>query len=510
MQEEFDVVIIGSGLGGLVCANILVREGQKVLVLEKNQQFGGNLQTFSRDKTIFDTGVHYIGGLAPGQNLHKYFHYLGIADKLKLQQMDLDGFDMVSFEGDTVEYPFAQGKENFVEKLSAYFPQEREAIRQYVEKMEMVCNQFPLYRLDSEENPESIESIMALKADEVIEGLTDNPKLRAVLAGTNFLYAGIQNKTPFYVHALSIHSYIESAWRCLGGGSQISKLLIREIRKLGGIVRKRKKVVEIQTNEKGEIQFVKTQDGETYSGKIYISNIDPKKTIELIQGFNLRKSYRKRILESEDTISSFSLYMTLKPNTVPYQKRNFYHFKSVDKVWESIHYEEKNWPESYMVSMSCKKEGDEFADAISVLTYMRYEEVEKWKDSFNTVAEKEERGEDYEKFKKEKAEILLKELEKKFPGIRSCIQSMYVATPLTYRDYIGSSTGCLYGFVKNANFPLKNYLATKTKIPNLYLTGQSISMHGILGVTISAILTCSELLGRKYLLKKINESYSNS
>ena len=58
MSDKYDVVIIGSGLGGLVSAIILAREGYSVCVLEKNQQFGGNLQTFSRDKVIFDTGVH--------------------------------------------------------------------------------------------------------------------------------------------------------------------------------------------------------------------------------------------------------------------------------------------------------------------------------------------------------------------------------------------------------------------------------------------------------------------
>src|SRR5690606_8646051 len=195
--------------------------------------------------------------------------------------------------------------ENFVEKLSAYFPQEREAIRQYVEKMEMVCNQFPLYRLDSEENPESIESIMALKADEVIEGLTDNPKLRAVLAGTNFLYAGIENKTPFYVHALSINSYIESAWRCLGGGSQIAKLLIGEIRKHGGIVLKRKEVTSFHTEE-GEVKSVETADGEFYYGKKFISNIDPKMTMDLLENQSIRKSYLNRIKSIENTVSSFS------------------------------------------------------------------------------------------------------------------------------------------------------------------------------------------------------------
>lgn len=507
MQEEFDIIIIGSGLGGLVCANILAREGLSVLVLEKNQQFGGNLQTFSRDKIIFDTGVHYIGGLLQGQNLHKYFHYLGIADKLKIQRMDQDGYDKVTFDGDPNEYPFAQGSDNFVQQLMQFFPEEKSAIRSYVEKMKLVCESFPLYKVQMDENPVSNQDLMSLKASEVIHDLTENPKLRAVLAGTNFLYAGVQNKTPFYVHSLSINSYIESAWRCVNGGSQISKLLIKEIRKLGGKVLKHKKVISISVNEGGEVEFVKTADGSIYKGKRFISNIDPKKTLEIIDNFQLRKSYKRRINESEDTISSFSLYITLKPNCFPYLKHNYYHFKNENKVWESIHYEEKNWPESYMISFSAKSENDGWSDGISVLSYMRYEEVEKWKDTFNTVAEKDERGREYERFKEEKTEILLQELEKKFPDIRNCIQSKYVATPLTYRDYIGSTSGCMYGFTKDADFPLKNYLPPRTKIPNLFLTGQCISMHGILGVTIGAVLTCSELIGRKHLVDKINSAY---
>ncbi len=507
MQEEFDIIIIGSGLGGLVCANILAREGKKVLVLEKNQQFGGNLQTFSRDKVIFDTGVHYIGGLLPGQNLHKYFHYLGIANQMKLERMNPDGYDFVTFDGDEIEYPYAQGTENFVRQLTKFFPEEEKAIRQYVEKMKEICESFPLYKVEANENPVSNENLMSLKASEVINELTENPKLRAVLAGTNFLYAGIENKTPFYVHSLSINSYIESAWRCVNGGSQISKLLIKEIRKLGGTVLKHKKVISISANDLGEVEFVKTSDGAIYRGKEFISNIDPKITLKLIENFHLRKSYLKRISEAEDTVSSFSLYITLKPNSFPYLKHNYYHFKNEANVWTSAVYEEGNWPEGYMVSFSAKSDNNGFADGISVLTYMQYQDVENWKDSFNTVAEKDDRGAEYERFKAEKTEILLKELEKKFPNIRDCIQSTYVATPLTYRDYIGSSTGCMYGFAKDADFPMRNYLSPRTKIKNLFLTGQSISMHGILGVTIGAVLTCSELIGRKYLVDKINSAY---
>ena len=78
----YDIVIIGSGFGGLSCGLILSMEGYKVCILEKNRQIGGSLQIFSKDKTIFDTGIHYIGGLNPGQNLHQVMKYFGIIDKL--------------------------------------------------------------------------------------------------------------------------------------------------------------------------------------------------------------------------------------------------------------------------------------------------------------------------------------------------------------------------------------------------------------------------------------------
>ena len=100
----------------------------------------------------------------------------------------------------------------------------------------------------------------------------------------------------------------------------------------------------------------------------------------------------------------------------------------------------------------------------------------------------------------------MKEVEKKFPNIRDCIKSIHASTPLSYRDYIGGHEGNLYGYVKDSNNPMMTFISPKTKIENLYLTGQSINMHGVLGVTIGAVSTCSEILGGKYLVDKINDS----
>ncbi len=505
MTERFDVVIIGSGLGGLVSAIILAKEGYSVCVLEKNQQFGGNLQTFVRDKTIFDTGVHYIGGLSEGQNLYRYFKYLGILDDIDLKRLDEDGFDRITFDNDPKEYRHAQGYANFKKTLLEDFPDEEPAIDAYCEKMQETCGAFPLYELKLGKAYYENTGLFEVKAKEFINSLTENKKLRAVLAGSNLLYAGENNRTPFYMHALSMNSYIESSYRCINGGSQITKALLARLRENGGKAYKRHEVTKFET-ENGEVTAVQTANGKTVKGDTFISNIDPKKTLQLIGHENFRKSYTKRIENIESSIAAFSLYLVLKPKSFKYLNYNYYHFKDYNKIWEALDYTQESWPEAYMVSMGIKKDMEVYGDNLTITTYMRFEEMKPWTDTFNTAAHKNDRGQTYEEFKAYKSEIIIKELEKKFPNLRDCIEAVYASTPLSYRDYIGSNNGSMYGYVKDASNPLKSFISPRTKIKNLYFTGQSLNMHGILGVTISGVVTCSEILGGEYLLNKILEA----
>lgn len=502
MKEQYDVVIAGSGLGGLICALIMAKEGHSVCVLEKNNQFGGNLQTFVRDKTIFDTGVHYISGLSEGQNLYQYFNYLGIMDDLKLKKLDEDGFDIITFGDDPTEYKYAQGYGRFEDSLIAQFPEEGKAIRTYAEKLRDTCSKFPLYNLKNGSPSYDRDAVFKLNARDYINSLTDNTRLQAVLAGTNFLYAGDGERSPFYVHALSVNSYIESAYRCINGGSQITKTLIRQIKKYGGETHKHQEVVRFH-QKNGEITSVSMKNGKEVKGKIFISNIEPKLTLKMVGEENFRKSYTNRINKIESIIAAFSIYIVLKPKSFKYHNRNYYHFKDEKKVWNAQEYTEKSWPEGYMISMGVKKNGGEWGDSLIAMTYMDFGEVEFWKDTFNTVAHKNDRGQTYEEFKEYKTAVFLAELEKKFPGLRDSIQSVYASTPLSYRDYIGSHNGSMYGYVKDVNKPLHSFVSPRTKIKNLLFTGQSLNMHGILGVTIGAITTCSELLGKDYLLERI-------
>ena len=117
----FDVLIIGSGLGGLECGALLARKGFKVLVLERSCQPGGCMQSFRRGALHYDTGLHYVGGLAPGQALHKAFTELGLLE-LPWQRMD-DAFDRIVIGGR--QFCFRQGYDAFAEALSKDFPHQQ-------------------------------------------------------------------------------------------------------------------------------------------------------------------------------------------------------------------------------------------------------------------------------------------------------------------------------------------------------------------------------------------------
>lgn len=504
-MAQYDVVIIGSGLGGLESAFILSKEGYKVLVLEKNRQLGGSLQIFVRDKAIFDTGIHYIGGLDEGQNLNQSFKYFNIMDKLNLHKMDMDGFDKITFDDDPVEYKHAQGYNNFVEQLSAQFPKERENLKRYVAEIQNVCNYFPLYQLKEDNAPIIGTKYLDINAKDFIASITPDIKLQSVLAGSNPLYAGDGSKTPLYVHALVVNTYIESSYKCVDGGAQIERLLTKNIKAMGGEIRNYAEVTRIVEKD-GLVTHVELKSGERIEGKHFISNIHPATTMNILESTKIKKAYSNRLQGLENSSSAFIVDIVLKPNTFEYLNYNYYHYKRND-VWTGMHIMGNAWPDGYCVFVPRSSRSGKYADSMTLLSYMQYSELKEWEDTFATIPKhRESRGQSYEDFKTGRAERLIDQVQKKFPTIRSVIQSYTVSTPLTYRDYIGARDGGLYGIAKDYRDPLKTFISPKTKIPNLFFTGQNLNMHGVLGVTVGAIRTCGEFVGQNYLIQKINKA----
>jgi all-trans-retinol 13,14-reductase len=405
-------------------------------------------------------------------------------------------FDQISFDDGSV-FHHASSWPEFEKTLTADFPEEVSAIRSYSNSVQKAVKTFPLDELEFSELDHTDNELLDLSAKAFIDGLTQNEKLRAVLAGSNLLYAGSAEKCPFYVHALVSNGYVLSAYKCVDGGSQIAKELAKGIRAKGGEVLRRKKVVSFEVKD-GELQSVTTEDGGIFRAKQFISNVQPKVTLQMIGKENFKPAFYNRMQRIKNTLSSFTVHIVCKPNSFPYLNQNVYHHTTTD-VWAKPDYSEEEWPLQFMLSTPVTSKTDEYAEGISIMTYMRFDEVEQWKDSHNTIASPGTREESYEQFKQRKTEQLLKAVSKRFSNI-------HASTPLTFRDYIGSDDGNMYGTEKDYRKGLTNFISPKTKISNLWLTGQYLNLHGIFGVTISSIVTCSQFLDKKELLERIKQA----
>ena len=496
-MTKYDVVVIGSGLGGLISGLILSKEGMKVCVLEQHNKIGGNLQTFTRDGCIFDTGMHYIGSMEEGQYLHKYFKYLGIADKLNLRQLDAEGFDTITFDGDDTAYQMAQGYDNFISHLSQYFPEEKQGLEYYVNEIRAVVNDFPLYDASAVSSYKLDIPLMEKSAISLLNKSTSNERLKNVLAGALSLYAGHPEKTPLYIHACMRDSLINSSWRPVDGSQQIADRLAEGIKSNGGEVLCSHKVSSFDiVNDQAEAAVL--ENGEKIFGKRFISNAHPAATLRMIEEGKIKKVFRKRIMSLKNTWGVFSLYAVLKENSFPYLNKNYFHYN--EKGILAARNDEGNWPDNYYFYTPLTSNTEKYAESIVVMADMRFEEVEQWAGSRVN-----RRGEDYKEFKARKAEQIINALEKRLPGIRSKIVKYYTSTPLTFESYTGTEGGSAYGIMKDCNDPLRSIILPRTKINNLFFTGQNLNLHGVLGVTASAVITCSEIVGLEYLTKKISD-----
>jgi all-trans-retinol 13,14-reductase len=497
------IVVIGSGIGGLVSGLILAKHGYHVQVLEKNHQIGGSLQVFSRDKKIFDTGVHYVGGLDKGENLYQIFKYLEIFDDLEMRRLDAHAFDIVRL-ANGVRVNHGIGYANFKQELKNGFPENQEDVDRIADQIQLYCTYFPLYNIELESEINYVEhtEILEVGAWEHLSTLTNNEDLIKVILGSGPLYAGVKGVTPFYVVALILNSFIKGSYRFVNGGSQIAKLLMKRIAENGGEVLRRKEVVSANYQEDGTIRSVVCSDGSEFECDFVISNLHPKETVRLFGKDRFRSAYANRVNALPNTIASFMIYISLHENALPYFNSNYYDYYT-DEIWnEEFHFSEA-WPQMTFTSAQVSKNTEEYAESISVMCYLDFNEFKSWQDSIRTIVKEGSREESYEQFKKICEERILKRIEERFPEIRSKIKNIYSSSPITYRDYVSTPDGSMYGIQKDFKHTHKTQINTKTHIPNLFLTGQNIVFHGILGATIGALVTSFNFVDNKQVVEKI-------
>lgn len=493
-------IVIGSGLGGLSTGIVLAREGYEVTILEQEQQIGGCLQCFVRRGVKFETGMHFIGSAKIKQTLHRLFQFLEIEDQIHLSELDTTGYDVINLQRE--EFRIPNGREAMIDSLGKSFPAQKENLAKYMDCVERVANASSLHTLDPTKANTSISTEYQLRSiNEVIDSLITDDTLRNILIGNLPLYAGQKFKTPFSTHAFIMDFYNQSSFRVVGGSDTVGIALQRVLNKYGGKIITHAKVVEILDNGH-QVAGVRLEDGTEYFADIVISAIHPVQTLAMTQSPFIRKAFRTRIQTLPNTIGIFAVYLDFEDNVVPYMNHNYYGYPRYSP-WESEHYTLEDWPRGYLYMHFCHEPNPQYARSGVILSYMRFEEMQPW---LNTQVGK--RGSDYENFKRERAERLISCVERDKPGLRKAIRYYYTSTPLTYFNYTGTPEGSAYGIARDITLGVSCHIPQRTKLPGLYLTGQNINSHGILGVLVGTIVTCSDLLGTEYLYKKIKEAES--
>src|SRR5687768_6003877 len=79
-EEVYDVIVVGSGIGGLTAAALLAKAGQKVLVVEQGDGPGGYAHAFRRGPYLFDPAIHVTGQGGEGQLFDSVLRHLGVRD----------------------------------------------------------------------------------------------------------------------------------------------------------------------------------------------------------------------------------------------------------------------------------------------------------------------------------------------------------------------------------------------------------------------------------------------
>nr|MBF0221440.1 NAD(P)/FAD-dependent oxidoreductase [Desulfobulbaceae bacterium] len=483
------VLIIGSGIGGLSAAIILAKLGAEVTVLEKNQKPGGLMRSYRRDGLDCEVGVHYLGSLAPGQILRKFFDYLGVTDLIPVTRMGQEGIiDRYIFNSsgqNPTLFDLPEGMDAFEDNLKQSFPAEANKISRIVEPIRQAARQ--LHALDLLYATQSDFSLLdqAQPLGEILDDLQCSPGLRTVLAVPSCWIGVPLQDCPAYYHNMALASYISSSWRLNGSGADMADVLARRLQELGGKIITGAEIDKIHVASR-VVSGLQLKSGEVLTAATVIGALHPKIVLNMLPEGAVKPSYRQRISNLIDTHGIFSVHVRLDADAHPEIPYNI--FKLDTDQYGNV-------PDLryYQIRKSARA-------GVNLLSILTSGKDELWAPWQNTKSG--QRGSGYLAAKDGLARQLIYEAEELFgplPGNK--ILDTY--TPLTMRDWVNSPGGSAYGVQRSASQMLATALLNRTSVQGLYLVGQNVMAPGIIGTIMGSFSTVKLIIGATEFKKAI-------
>lgn len=515
LQDTYDTIIIGSGMGGLTTAVILSKQGQKVLVLERHYTAGGFTHVFKRKGYEWDVGIHYIGELQRENSiLRKLFDYVTNGE-LKWADMG-EVYDRIVI-GDQ-HFDFVKEVKNFKNQLISYFPEEEQAINKYINLVFKAVKTSKGYYMSKVLSPvldvlvgrflkKPFYKFSDKTTDEVLRSLTSNETLIKVLTAQYGDYGLPPKQSSFSMHASVARHYFDGGSFPVGGSSQIVKKMDPIIAASGGTILVKAEVEEVII-EKNRAIGVRMKDGKIIRAKNVVSNAGLMTTYnkllpaEIVEKHQLKKQLQK----VKRSVAHVSLYIGLEgsPKELQIPKTNYWIYPAVGDhdtcVKNYLEDVSQPFPVVYL-SFPSAKDPDwsnryPGKSTIDIITLIPYGTFQKW---FGTSWKK--RGEEYEAIKEEIAQRLLKQLYKQLPQVEGKVNCYELSTPLTTQHFVNYKEGEIYGLDHSPSRFRQSFLKPRTPIKNFYLTGQDIVTAGVGGALFSGVLSAKAITGKNVLKK---------
>ena len=516
IPKNIDVIVIGSGIGGLSCAAYLSKVGKKVLVLEQHYIAGGCCHVFDEKGVEHETGIHYVGKVDKRKQILDL-----IADKpiewCKMGEKTNGVYDEIIIEDQ--HYLFRAGEENFIKDLGKRFEGEEENIRNYIKLVKNVANKDLFFSIKIIEIwwvrkivelylkywDKEYYKYVNTSAYNVIKTFTKNEDLIAVLGGQFGDYGPTPKKANFFIHANIVNHYLEGGYFPKGGPSEIIKSIIPTIEGVGGRVLVGKKVSELII-EDGCAKGIIMETGDKIYATQIVSGVGLNNTFnrlipdELLENDSIIK-YQQLINNVGSSTGFIYCFVNLDGTAEELELRDsnlwIYPNKDYDKLIDDFEKDIEKNPMPLFISSSSAKDSSwnkryPSKSSAIILTMGKKEWFEQW-----TNEECMKRNPDYKDLKETMAQrMLLEGLYKFYPKTKGKVTHYEMGTPLTNQFYLGCLDGEGYGLDSNASrYSNSDMLRPKTSIKNLYLTGQDICTLGFTGALMGGILTSHSILG---------------
>jgi len=322
-KDQYDVIIIGAGIGGLVCGCYLAKAGLKVLIIEKNNKVGGYVQSFERDGFVFDTGIHTLVSCRDDGMLGRIINELNLKDKLKLIRVDTS--DIIINAGYKVA--IRNNINETINDLQDKFPKEAKNIENFFKFIEKAPYQTSFLQFKNN------------TFKDVLDLYFKDKKLRSILS----VLLGNLGLPSYKVSALAAialyrEHLFDGGYYPLGGMQKLPDALKDKFIESGGEVSLSTKVIKIKVNKKN-LEGVITDKNNFIKAKYIVSACDVTQTfLELIGEEYCNKKFIQNLKKLQPSISAFLVFLGIKKDLRKYIDKccGLWYFPIVDSdiYWE--------------------------------------------------------------------------------------------------------------------------------------------------------------------------------